>query len=254
MNDNLKKALFDYLLWMGDTALVLGHRLSEWCGHGPILEEDIALTNIALDLIGQARYYYSYAGEVDGTGKSEDQLAYMRDVLAYHNSLLVEQPNGDFAFTMVRQFLFTAFSYHLQDALLSSSDERIRSVAEKAIKEVTYHLRHSSDWIIRLGDGTDESHKKVQEAIDNIWMFVDDLFLTLPSDKLLVGAKVIPEMAAIRQKWEGTVKSVLEEATLKQPMASYMMKGGREGKHTEHLGHILAELQFLPRAYPDAKW
>jgi ring-1,2-phenylacetyl-CoA epoxidase subunit PaaC len=212
------------------------------------------MTNIALDLLGQARYYYTYAAEVDGTGKTEDDLAYLRDVLAYHNSLLVEQPNGDFAFTMVRQFLYTVFSYHLQDALLSSSDERIRSVAEKAIKEVTYHLRHSSDWIIRMGDGTDESHKKVQEALDTIWMFVDDLFVTAPGDKLLVNAKIIPDLDTIRQKWEGTIKSVLQEATLKQPVESFMMKGGREGKHTEHLGYILAELQFLPRAYPDAKW
>jgi ring-1,2-phenylacetyl-CoA epoxidase subunit PaaC len=254
MNDNLKKALFNYLLWMGDTALVLGHRISEWCGHGPILEEDIALTNIALDLIGQARYYYAYAGEVDGTGKTEDELAYLRDVMAYHNSLLVEQPNGDFAFTIVRQFLFTTLSYHLQDALLSSTDERIRSIAEKAIKEVTYHLRHSSDWIIRLGDGTEESHKKVQDAFNDIWMYVDDMFETLPGDKLLVEAKIIPEMSVIRKKWEGTIKTVLEEATLKQPTETYMMKGGREGKHTEHLGFILAELQFLPRAYPSAKW
>lgn len=254
MNDKMKKALFDYLLWMGDTTLVLGHRLSEWCGHGPILEEDIALTNIALDLLGQARYYYSYAAEVEGKGKTEDDLAYLRDVMAYHNSLLVEQPNGDFAFTMVRQFLFTAFSYYLQDALLSSSDERIRSIAEKAIKEVTYHLRHSSDWIIRLGDGTEESHKKVQDALNDIWMYIDDLFLNLPEDNLLLDAKIVPDMKLIRQKWVGTVKSVLGEATLKQPSESYMMKGGREGKHTEHLGYILAELQFLPRAYPDAKW
>jgi len=254
MNDNLKKALFDYLLWMGDTTLVLGHRLSEWCGHGPILEEDIALTNIALDLLGQARYYYTYAGEVDGTGKTEDELAYLRDVMAYSNSLLVEQPNGDFAYTMVRQFLYTSFSYHLQDALLSSADERIRSVAEKAIKEVTYHLRHSSDWIIRMGDGTEESHKKTQDALDNSWMYVGDLFVSLPGDKLLLEAKIIPDMIAVRQKWEATVKTVLQEATLKQPAEAFMMKGGREGKHTEHLGYILAELQFLPRAYPDAKW
>lgn len=254
MNDNLKKALFDYLLWMGDTTLVLGHRISEWCGHGPILEEDIALTNIALDLLGEARLYFAYAGEVEGKGRTEDDLAYLRDVMDYHNSLIAEQPNGDFAFTMVRQFLFTVFNYHFQEALLSSSDERIRSIAEKAIKEATYHLRHSSDWIIRLGDGTEESHNKVQEALNTIWMCVDDLFLELPEDKLLIEEKIIPEMSAIRQKWNATVKSVLEEATLKVPGDLYMMKGGREGKHSEHLGYILAELQFLPRAYPGAKW
>jgi ring-1,2-phenylacetyl-CoA epoxidase subunit PaaC len=255
MSDNLKKALFDYLLWMGDTTLVLGHRLSEWCGHGPILEEDIALTNIALDLLGQARYYYTYAGEVEGKGRTEDDLAYLRDVMDYRNSLLVEQPNGDFAVTLIRQFLFTTFSYHLQDALLSSSDERIRSVAEKAIKEVTYHLRHSSDWIIRLGDGTEESHNKVQEALNILWVNVDDMFLSLPGDKLLINEKIIPDLVTIRQKWEETIKNVLKEATLKLPTETgWNMKGGREGKHSEHLGYILAELQFLQRAYPDAKW
>jgi ring-1,2-phenylacetyl-CoA epoxidase subunit PaaC len=254
MNENLKKALFEYLLWLGDTTLILGHRLSEWCGHGPILEEDIALTNIALDLLGEARYYYAYAGEVEGKGRTEDDLAYLRDVMDYHNSLLVEQPNGDFGFTMVRQFLFTAFNYHLQDAFLSSSDEQIRSIAEKAIKEATYHLRHSSDWLKRLGDGTEESHKKVQDAIDSIWMFTEDMFLTLPGDKLLVEEKIAPEMSGIHKKWMETVKNVFEEATLKLPAESYGMKGGREGKHSEHLGFILAELQFLPRAYPGAKW
>jgi ring-1,2-phenylacetyl-CoA epoxidase subunit PaaC len=254
MNDNLKQPLFDYLLWLGDTTLVAGHRLSEWCGHGPILEEDIAMTNIALDLLGQARMYLTYAGEIEGKGHSEDDLAYLRDVMAYKNALLTEQPNGDFAFTIVKQFLFSAFCYHLQDALLSSSDERIRSIAEKAIKEVTYHLRHSSDWMIRLGDGTEESNSKIQNALNNAWMFVDDLFLQLPADKALADAGIIPEMAVIRNKWNSTIKSVLEEATLKMPSESYMMKGGREGKHSEHLGYILAELQFLPRAYPDAKW
>jgi ring-1,2-phenylacetyl-CoA epoxidase subunit PaaC len=254
MNENLKNALFEYLLWLGDTTLVLGHRLSEWCGHGPILEEDIALTNIALDLLGEARYYYAYAAEVEGKGHTEDDIAYMRDVMNYRNSLLVEQPNGDFGFTMVRQFLFTAFWYHMQDALLSSSDERIRGVAEKAIKEVTYHLRHSSDWMKRLGDGTEESHKKVQDALDSIWMCTEDMFQSIPGDKLLVDEKIAPNMAVIHKKWQETVKNVLEEATLKMPSDSFNMIGGREGKHSEHLGYILAELQFLPRAYPGAKW
>lgn len=254
MNDKLQKPLFDYLLWLGDTTLVLGHRISEWCGHGPILEEDIALTNIALDLLGEARLYLSYAGDVEGKGRSEDDLAYLRDVMDFRNSLLVEQPNGDFAFTMVRQFLFTAFNYHLQEALLSSSDERIRSIAEKAIKEATYHLRHSSDWIIRLGDGTEESHTKVQEALNTIWMYVDDLFMSPPGDKMLIEENIAPDMREIRDKWNETVKKVLDEATLAVPSESFMMKGGREGKHSEYLGYILAELQFLPRAYPGAKW
>jgi ring-1,2-phenylacetyl-CoA epoxidase subunit PaaC len=254
MNENQNKALFDYLLWMGDTTLVMGHRLSEWCGHGPILEEDIALTNIALDLLGQARLYLTYAGEIEGKGRSEDELAYLRDVMNYRNSLLAELPNGDFAFTVVKQFLYTAFSYHLQNALLSSSDERIRSIAEKAIKEVTYHLRHSSDWIIRMGDGTEESHTKVQDALNAVWMYVDDLFVMLRSDKALSDVKIIPDLTVIRKSWEETIGNVFKEATLKQPADSYMMKGGREGKHSEHLGYVLAELQFLPRAYPGAKW
>ena len=178
----------------------------------------------------------------------------LNDVMDYKNSLLVEQPNGDFAFTIVRQFLFTAFSYHLQDALLSSSDERIRSIAEKAIKEVTYHLRHSSDWVTRLGDGTEESHQKVQDALNEAWMFTDDLFAMLPGDKLLMDEKIIPDFKIIRRKWNDTIKGVIEGAALKLPTETYMMNGGREAKHTEHLGYILADMQFLQRAYPGAKW
>ena|SRR5581483_2499540 len=253
MNDS-QKALFDYLLWLGDSSLVLGHRLSEWCGHGPILEEDIAMTNIALDLVGQARLFLSYAGQVEGKGRNEDDLAYLRDVMAYKNNILVEQPNGDFAATMLRQFLFTAFSYHLQTALLSSTDEQLRSIAEKAIKETTYHLRHCSDWAIRLGDGTEESHIRAQEALNNLWMFTDDLFINQPDDKKLIDAKIVPDLTSVKSQWSETVKKVITEATLAMPKPSFMMKGGRTGNHTEHLGFILAELQFLPRAYPDAKW
>ena len=256
MSDNkaVNTALFDYLLWLGDNSLVLGHRLSEWCGHGPVLEEDIALTNIALDLIGQSRLFLTYAGEVEGKGRSEDDLAYLRDVMAFKNTLLAEQLNGDFAVTMMRQFLFTVFNYHLQNALLTSTDERIRSIAEKAIKETTYHLRHCTDWVIRLGDGTEESHKRMQEAIDELWMFTDDLFDAVESDKLLIAAKIAPDMKGIQDKWNSTLKEVLGEATIKIPERSYMMKGGRKGIHTEHLGFLLAELQFMQRAYPGAKW
>jgi ring-1,2-phenylacetyl-CoA epoxidase subunit PaaC len=253
MNDT-QKSLFDYLLWLGDSTLVLGHRISEWCGHGPILEEDIALTNIALDLIGQARLYLAYAGELEGKGRSEDDLAYLRDVMAYKNALLVEQPNGNFGDTIVRQLLFTAFNYHLQNALLSSTDERLRSIAEKAIKETTYHLRHCSDWVIRLGDGTEESHQKVQQALNNLWMCTDDMFINQPGDKVLIDAKIVPDLGKIKTEWKETIKKVLTEATLDQPADSFMMKGGRTGKHGEHLGFILAELQFMQRAYPGAKW
>ena len=247
-------ALFDYLLWMADNSLILGHRVSEWCGHGPILEEDIALTNISLDLIGQARLLYTYAGELEGKGRDEDDLAYLRDVMDYRNAIMVEQPNGDFADTMMRQLFFTAFSYQLYTELLKSTDERLRGIAEKAIKEVTYHLRHCSDWIIRLGDGTEESHQKTQDAIEVLWMFTDDMFETLPGDKILVEQKIIPDLATLRQKWDAMIKQVLDEATIKIPAKSFMMKTGRKGIHTEYLGFILAELQFMQRAYPGAKW
>ncbi len=250
----VNKALFDYLLWLGDNSLILGHRLSEWCGHGPILEEDIAITNIALDLIGLSRLYYTYAGELEGKGRSEDDLAYLRDVMDFKNSILAEQLNGDFANTIMRQFLFTAFSYHLQNAMLTSTNEQLRAIAEKAIKETTYHLRHCSDWIIRLGDGTEESHKRVQDAVDNLWMLTDDLFEPMESDKLLIAEKIAPEMGAIRKQWDATIKQVLDEATIKTPEPSYMMKSGRKGIHTEHLGFLLAEMQFMQRAYPGAKW
>ena len=250
----VNKALFNYVLWLGDNSLILGHRLSEWCGHGPILEEDIALTNISLDLIGLSRLYLTYAGELEGKGRSEDDLAYLRDVMAFKNSILAEQLNGDFANTIMRQFLFTAFNYHLQNAMLSSTNEKLRSIAEKAIKESTYHLRHCSDWVIRLGDGTEESHKRIQEAVNNLWMFTDDMFEVLEEDKILIGEKIVPDMALIHKQWDATVKQVLDEATIKVPERSYMMKSGRKGIHTEHLGFLLAELQFMQRAYPGAKW
>ncbi len=250
----VNKSLLNYLLWLGDSNLVLGHRLSEWCGHGPILEEDIAITNIALDLIGASRLYLTYAGELEGKGHTEDDLAYLRDVMNYKNCILVEQLNGDFANTMMRQFLFTAFSYHLQTALLNSTNEQLRAIAEKSVKETTYHLRHCSDWLIRLGGGTEESHKRTQDAVDNLWMFTDDMFEVAEGDKLLVTEKIVPEMATIYKQWEATVKQVLDEATIKVPQRSYMMKGGRKGIHTEHLGFLLAEMQFMQRAYPGAKW
>jgi ring-1,2-phenylacetyl-CoA epoxidase subunit PaaC len=247
-------ALFNYLLWLGDNSLVSGHRLSEWCGHGPVLEEDIALTNIALDLIGQSRLYLTYAGEVEGKGRTEDDIAYLRDVMFFKNSILVEQLNGDFGMTIMRQFLFTVFNYHLQTALLTSTNEQLRAIAEKAIKETTYHLRHCSDWVIRLGDGTEESHKRLQDAINILWMFTGDLFEMLDGDKLLITEKIAPDLKGIKDKWTTTLKEVLGKATITIPEDSYMMKGGRRGIHTEHLGFLLAELQFMQRAYPGAKW
>lgn len=253
MNET-QQSLFEYLLWLGDTSLILGHRNSEWCGHGPILEEDIALTNIALDLIGQARMLLTYASETEGKNRSEDDLAYLRDVLAYRNSLLAEQPNGDFGNTMMRQLLFTVFSFHLQTALQQSADEKLRAIAAKAIKETTYHLRHASDWIIRLGDGTEESHKRVQDALNNLWMFTGDLFVAMPGDKLLLDQKTIPDISIIKSLWKENLNQIFTEATLTMPTSTYQLTGGRAGRHGEHLGFILAELQFMPRAYPGAKW
>jgi len=248
------KARFEYLLRLGDTSLVLGHRLSEWCGHGPAVEEDMALTNIALDLIGQARLLLTHAGEVEGAGRSEDDLAYLRDVLDYRNLLLVERPNGDFAVTIARQFLFDAFHVDLMKRLTESTDERLAAIAAKSLKEVTYHLRHSSEWVIRLGDGTDESHARMQAAIDDLWMYTGEMFAMDEVDEAMVAAGVGVDLAALKPGWDRRVDEVLEEATLTRPDDAWMHTGGKAGRHTEHLGYLLAEMQFLQRAYPGATW
>jgi ring-1,2-phenylacetyl-CoA epoxidase subunit PaaC len=253
-NVSKQQALFEYCLRLGDNSLVLGHRLSEWCGHGPILEEDIAMINIALDLVGQSRTMLQYAAEVEGKGRSEDDLAYLRDVMDFRNCLMAEQPNGDFAVTMMRQLLITALNYHLYEALTSSKDATVAAFAEKSLKEVNYHLRHCGEWIVRLGDGTEESHERAQTALDDLWMFTSDLFETTEGDELLIKEGIAADMKTIRQNWEATIKEILERATLKMPESTYMMTGSRTGKHTEHLGYLLAELQFLPRAYPGAQW
>jgi ring-1,2-phenylacetyl-CoA epoxidase subunit PaaC len=205
-------------------------------------------------MLGQARLYLALAGETEGKGRNEDEFAYQRDVMDYRNALLVEQPNDDFGSTMMRQLLFTCFLHNLHNEMLHSGNEQLKAISGKAIKETTYHLRHVSDWVIRLGDGTEESHKKVQDALDNLWMLTDDLFVSLPGDKQLEESKMIPSMSSIKSAWQSTLIPILEEATLKIPESSFMFKGGRKGIHSEHLGHILAELQFLPRAYPGAKW
>lgn len=246
--------LYKYFLRLGDNSLVLGHRLSEWCGHAPILEEDIALTNIALDLIGQSRILLTNAAEVEDKGHTEDDLAYLRDVMDFCNCLLVEQPNGDYGFTITRQFLFDAYSFHLYEMLRKSSHTKLSSFADKALKETTYHLRHSSEWMVRLGDGTEESHSRVQNALNDLWMFIGDMFEMDESDEVLIREGVAVNQKDIRVKWERTVEEVLSKATLKKPQTSYMLNGSKLGKHSEHLGFILAEMQFLQRAYPGAKW
>jgi len=250
----MKEHLFEYLLRLGDDSLILGHRVSEWCGHGPILEEDIALTNISLDLIGQATSLLKYAAEVEGKGRNEDQLAFLRIDREYKNSLLVEQQNGDFGVTIMRQFLFDAYRMPLYEALSKSKDAQLAAIAEKSLKETKYHYRHSAEWVIRLGDGTDESNERVQNALNSLYRFSSDLFFTNEVDEALVKEGIIPEMKAIRDKWSLSVKNVFAEATLEIPTNNWEQIGGRIGKHSEYLGHLLAEMQYMQRTYPNLEW
>jgi ring-1,2-phenylacetyl-CoA epoxidase subunit PaaC len=245
---------FTYALRLADDALVLGHRLSEWCGHAPVLEEDLALGNLALDLIGQARALYAYAGELEGKGRDEDALAYRRDAGAYRNILLVEQPNGDFAVTMLRQLLYAAFAHPYFEALTRSKDATLAAVAAKSVKELAYHVRHAGEWTIRLGDGTEESHRRAQEALDELWPYTGEMFEIDDVEQDLIGEGIAVDRAGIRPRWQRTLVPILAEANLRMPQSAWMQSGGRAGRHSEHLGHILAELQFLQRAYPDARW
>jgi ring-1,2-phenylacetyl-CoA epoxidase subunit PaaC len=250
----IESPLFCHTLRLADNALVLGHRLSEWCGHGPVLEEDLALANMALDLIGQARSFYSYAGIVERRGRDEDALAYLRDAREFRNVLLVEQPNGDFAFTIVRQLFFAAFAYPYFQRVAHSQDETLAAIAAKAEKEMAYHLRHAAEWTIRLGDGTDESHRRAQAAVDELMPYTGELFEADQVEGSLIEAGVAPDPASVRPLWNKTMQEVLTDATLTLPLDGFMQTGGRSGRHSEHLGHLLAELQFLQRAYPGANW
>ncbi len=250
----IKDLIFNYSLRLGDSSLVIGHRLSEWCGHGPILEEDIAMTNLALDLVGQARTILTYAGEVEENDRTEDSLAYYRDERGYRNLLLVEQPNGDFAMTMIRQFLFSSYQLLLYEKLQYSKDKTIAAFAEKSMKEVIYHVRHSSKWILRLGDGTAESHERAQNVLNQLWRFTDDLFDGDEVDAELTKLGIATDLSLLKPVWFEIVKKTFDEATLIIPQGEWMIRGSRKGIHTEHLGFMLAEMQSLPRAYPDAKW
>lgn len=247
-------SLSEYLLRLGDDRLVLGHRLSEWCGHGPILEEDIALANIALDLIGQATLYLKLAGETEGKGRSEDDLAYFRDAIDYRNVQMVELPNGDYAFTIMRQFLFDVFSYHVLEKLQSSSNTELAGIAAKGFKEVRYHVRHSSEWVVRMGDGTEESHERAQKALNHLWRFSAEMFQADDVDREMISAVGAPDLAAIKPQWEKVVRDVFARATLTVPDDPPAMTGGRKGRHTEHLGHMLAEMQIVARSHPGAAW
>lgn len=247
-------SLFEYLLRLGDDSLIIGHRLSEWCGHGPILEEDIAMTNIALDFVGQTTSLLELAGEVEGKGRSNDDLAFLRFDREYRNLLLVEQPNTDFGFTMLRQFLFDAYRKPLFERLTKSGNAQLAAIAEKSLKETKYHLRHSSEWVIRLGDGTEESHQRIQESLNTLWRYTSELFYADEVDAELIANGTIPSMDGLESDWKKTVDEVFAEATLEIPEKPWKFEGGRKGMHSEHLGYILSELQYMQRAYPGMEW
>lgn len=272
-----KQMKLDYTLRLADEALITGQRLGEWCGHGPILEQDIALTNTGLDHVGRARSLYQYAAEqfnslpaaekekaftsvalqnMVSAGKSvdEDDLAYLRDGWDFRNALLVEQPNIDWAFTIAKSFFYDAFNYFFFAELVHSTDETLAAIAEKSLKEVTYHLRWSSEWVVRLGDGTDESHAKMQDAVNELWLFTGELFTMNETDQAMLQQGIGVDLAKIKGAWMERIASIFEEATIDIPSGKWMQQGGKEGRHSEHLGYILAELQFMQRAYPGMEW
>ncbi len=243
--------VFDLLVAVGDDHLILGHRLSEWCGHAPMLEEDLALPNMGLDMLGQARALYSYAAELEEKGRSEDDIAYLRSDREYRNCLLVERPNRDFAHSMLRQLYFAAFMEPYWQATMGSLDERLRDIAGKAVKEVAYHIRHAGEWVIRLGDGTEESARRMQDAVIALHPYTDELFGPAgPS----VDLAVAPSREGMRVRWDATIGEIFQEARLDIPEVPFPLKGGREGRHGEEFGFLLAELQYMQRAYPGLTW
>jgi ring-1,2-phenylacetyl-CoA epoxidase subunit PaaC len=269
--------LLDYTLRLADDGLIIGQRLGEWCGHGPILEHDIALTNMALDHIGRARSLYQYAAEqfnslpaegrttaftsvalqnliTTGTSLDEDNLAYLRDGWDFRNILLVERPNHDWAYTVARSFFYDAFNYFFFSALVKSPDESLSAIAEKSLKEVTYHLRWSSEWVVRLGDGTEESHDRMQDAVNELWMYTGELFIMNETDKAMLQQDIGVDLIKIKPLWQERIRPVLEEANITMPPGTWMQHGGKEGIHSEHLGYILTELQFVQRTYPGMQW
>lgn len=245
---------FDYLLRLGDNCLVLAQQLGAWCGHGPALEEDMALTNVALDLLGQARAWLTYAGEVEGAGRDEDALAYRRDGSGFRNLLLVELPNGHYGDTLMRQFLFDSWHQHLLIALARSTDPRMAEIASTAAKEVRYHVQRSSELVVALGDGTRESHDRMQTALEVLWPYTSEWFESDPVDDWCAASGLAPPAASLAPAWHNGIDAVLSRATLAKPVLAGHQKGGRQGLHTEHLGHLLTDLQFLQRAYPQAQW
>lgn len=251
---NIKEALFKYTCRIADDSLILGQRIAEWCGHGPILEEDIALTNIALDLIGQATNLFEYAATLENDGRDSDQIAFLRLEREYTNVLLVEQKNEDFGYTMARQFYFDIFRKLFFEALQNSKDEQLAAIAEKSLKETKYHLKHSSEWVIRLGDGTEESHTRMQEAIDFMWKYTNELFFMDEVDAVLIEAGIALDLETLRADWSSYVTEILTEASLNVPTSKWQQMGGRTGVHTEHMGYILTEMQYMQRTYPGMTW
>jgi ring-1,2-phenylacetyl-CoA epoxidase subunit PaaC len=249
MISQMKSTLIDYTLHLADNTLILAQRNSEWCGHGPILEQDIAITNISLDLLGQSRNFYQYAATLIGNGATEDSLAYLRTEREFRNCLLAEQPNGDWGQTILRQFFFSAYQYSLYERLQVHDDEQLAAIAAKALKEVTYHLRWSSEWVIRLGDGTGESHARMLKAIDELWRYTGELFIPADYEK-----EAGIDVSQLKPGWDNKVNEIFAEASLPVPEKVFMQTGGKSGVHTEHLGYILTELQYLQRTYPNATW
>lgn len=249
-----KEALFNYTLRLGDNSLILSQRLGEWVSQGPFLEEDLALTNIALDILGQANSLLEYAAKVEGKGRTNDDLAFLRNEREFYNTLLVEQPNGDYAKTIARQFIIDAFDLYFYQELTKSKDETLAAIAAKSVKEITYHLRHTSKWMERFGDGTEESHQRVQDALDELWCYTGELFEMNEVDAVLIKEGIAVDLNAIKPKWENTVSEVILRSTLKKPENVFMQTGSRKAMHSEHLGFILAEMQHLPRMHPGAKW
>lgn len=250
----MKNNLFTYTLRIADDSLILGQRLAEWCGHGPIIEEDIALSNIALDLIGQATNLLEYAATVENKGRSADDLAFLRFENQYFNTQLVEQKNGDFAVTMVRQWIFDTFRLPFYEALQHSADSQLAAIAEKSLKETKYHWKHSSEWIIRMGDGTEESNKRVNDALTLLWKFSDELFFMDDVDRELISQGIAIDLELLRPIFNERIQLVLQQATLQLPDSKWKLSGGRLGRHTEHFGHLIAEMQYMQRAYPNMEW
>lgn len=250
----MQSDLFEYLTRLGDDRLVLGHRLSEWCGHAPILEEDIALANIALDLVGQGTLLLGLAAQAEGAGRDADALAFLRDGIDFRNALLVELPKGDFAFTIARQFFFSVYALLQSEALQRAADKELAGIAAKMHKETRYHVRHSGEWMLKLGDGTEESHSRLQDAVNDLWRYTGELFFTDDVEQRLVAQKLAVDSSSLEPRWREQVQSVLAQARCSAPETKWMQRGGRSGRHTEHLGHMLAEMQTLQRQHPGAAW